>query len=131
MKRTVLALGIPALALCLSGTAALAQHAGHNTAAAPGAPAPGTNAPATDTAPTSAFKAAAMRMHKNMDIPYTGNVDRDFATGMIAHHQGAIDMARIELEHGKDPMMRKLAQEVITAQEEEIAGLRAFLAQPH
>jgi uncharacterized protein (DUF305 family) len=109
-----------AIALGLGHGAALAQHAGHGSAPAASAPTAG--------ASTQAYRDALARMHKNMDIPFTGNADRDFAAGMIPHHQGAIDMARIELQHGTDPEMRKLAEDVIAAQEQEIAKLRAFLA---
>ncbi|MBC9178942.1 CopM family metallochaperone [Pseudoroseomonas ludipueritiae] len=113
MKSFVLA---SALLLPLAGTA-LAQHAGHGAPAA-----------AAETPATRAYRDAMARTHRDMDIPLTGDPDRDFAAGMIPHHQGAIDMARIELEHGKDPEMRRMAQEIIVAQEKEIAQLRAFLA---
>ena len=55
-------------------------------------------------------------------------VDVDFAAMMIPHHQGAIDMAKIVLAHGKDPAIRKLAEEVIAAQDTEIAMMRKWLA---
>lgn len=64
----------------------------------------------------------------DMMVPYTGDPDVDFARGMIPHHQAAIDMAKIQLEFGKDPEMRKLAEAIIAAQESEIATLKAFLA---
>jgi uncharacterized protein (DUF305 family) len=57
----------------------------------------------------------------------TGNTDRDFAAMMIPHHQGAIDMAQAELRYGKDPTMRRLAQDVIAAQKKEIAMMQRWL----
>jgi uncharacterized protein (DUF305 family) len=67
-------------------------------------------------------------MHRDMAIPLTGNADVDFAQGMIPHHQGAVDMAKIVLQYGADPDIRKMAQEIIAAQEKEIALFRDWLA---
>ena len=85
--------------------------------------------PKGDTGPSSkAFAAANAKMHAAMDITFTGNADIDFVRGMIAHHQGAIDMAKVELEHGKDAELRKLAEEIIAAQEGEIRMMKDWLA---
>ncbi len=81
----------------------------------------------TDSASTKAFEDANAKMHKTMTIPYSGNADADFVRSMIPHHQGAIDMAKVELAHGKDPQLRKLAEEIIKAQEAEIANMQAWL----
>ena len=79
-------------------------------------------------AASKAFAKANAAMHTAMDIEFTGNADVDFAKGMIPHHQGAIEMAKIVLEHGKDPELRALAEGVIKAQESEIAFMNAWLA---
>ena len=57
----------------------------------------------------------------------TGNPDHDFAAMMIPHHQGAIDMAKVEVLYGKDPVLRRLAQEIIVTQDSEIAVMRMQL----
>ncbi len=75
-----------------------------------------------------AFMAAMTRMHKDMNTPMTGNADVDFVRGMIPHHQGAIDMAKIELQYGKDESLRKLAEGIVKAQESEIAFMKDWLA---
>ena len=63
----------------------------------------GMKAMGDNSASSKAFRDASAKMHKNMDVTYTGNADVDFVKGMIAHHQGAIDAAKIELQYGKNP----------------------------
>ncbi len=82
---------------------------------------------AGETASTKAFKAANEKMHGGMSIPFSGNADVDFVKGMIPHHQGAVEMAKIVLEHGKDPALKKLARDVIKAQDKEIAFMQSWL----
>jgi uncharacterized protein (DUF305 family) len=88
---------------------------------------PGTKQPPPSAA-TRAYKDAALQMHKDMAVRYTGNADKDFAATMAAHHKGALEMAKVELTYGTDPEMRQLAQEIIAANEKEIALMRAWLA---
>ncbi len=74
--------------------------------------------------------AAMARMMAGMSIKSSGDVDRDFAEMMIAHHQGAIDMALAELRHGNNEQLRRIAQEIIVEQQQEIAAMRLALGQP-
>lgn len=73
-----------------------------------------------------AYMDAHHKMMGAMQMQPTGNSDRDFATMMIPHHQGAIDMARVQLQHGKDPELLRMAQKIIDDQEREIAEFRAW-----
>jgi uncharacterized protein (DUF305 family) len=81
----------------------------------------------TDDAAAKAFKDAHVKMMQEMEKPLTGNPDVDFVQGMIPHHQGAVDMAKVELQYGKDAKLRKLARAIIAAQEKEIAEMQAWL----
>ena len=73
--------------------------------------------------------AAMTRMMHGMAIRPSGDVDADFAAMMIPHHQGAIDMAVAVLRHGRNPQIRRLAQEIIVTQQQEIAAMRLALGQ--
>jgi uncharacterized protein (DUF305 family) len=78
---------------------------------------------------TQAFKAADDKMMQDMSEPeYTGDADKDFVAHMIPHHQGAIEMAQVELKYGKDPELKRLAQNIIKAQHDEIAFMHRWQA---
>ncbi len=67
-------------------------------------------------------------MHKKMkSMTMTGNQDMDFAMMMVAHHQGAIDMAQAQIDHGKDKQMISAAKKIIVAQKKEIAMFEAWM----
>ena len=84
--------------------------------------------PAIAETSTDAYTAAMNTMMGSMMIPYTGNADRDFIVGMVPHHQGAVDNAKIVLQYGTDPEVRKFAESVIAAQEAEIKWMNEWLA---
>lgn len=122
MFRALLLLG--GLTLAVPAMAQMSGHTGHG--ASPSAPAAPATGAAASSPSTAEYRAAMEKMHGAMAIPYTGDADKDFVAGMIPHHQGAIDMARIVLKYGKDPEIRKIAQDVVSAQEREIRELEAI-----
>ena len=75
-----------------------------------------------------AMDASIERMHRQIaGAPMNGDADHDFAAMMIPHHQGAIEMAKAELLHGRDPVMRRLAQEILVDQQSEIDAMQLWL----
>jgi hypothetical protein len=83
-----------------------------------------------ETAYLSENVSAMTRMMIDMGIQPTGDVDRDFVAMMTPHHQGAIAMAQSELRYGHNEQLRRMAQEIIITQQQEIAAMRLALGQP-
>ena len=99
--------------------------------AAIGVAVPAYASPKTSATPKSEavkeYKAGMQKMHRDMNITYSGDADIDFAKGMTPHHQGAVDMAETVLKYGKDPEIRKLAKWIIYTQEQEIQYMTQWL----
>ncbi|MFS2008750.1 DUF305 domain-containing protein [Azospirillum sp. CT11-132] len=76
-----------------------------------------------------AYMQSMQKMNRDMRKPMTGNADQDFARMMAAHHQGAIDMARVELQYGKDPDLKAMAQKMVDDQTKEVQQLQDWLKQ--
>ena len=90
-----------------------------------------TQSAVSEEAPFLAENAAAMKkMMNDMAVKPTGDVDVDFVAMMVPHHQGAIDMAIAVLRYGRNPQIRRLAQEIIVTQQQEIAAMRLAVGQP-
>jgi uncharacterized protein (DUF305 family) len=108
--------GVLALALAVACVSAHAEEHQHGQAAAP-------------SEASREYEAAMLKMHKDMSIPYTNDVDVDFVRGMIPHHQGAIAQAEVLLKHSKNPRLRRLAGGIIAAQRREIRFMLQWLKQ--
>jgi hypothetical protein len=107
---------------CFSGAALLALAV---------AAEPASSIPTVDEEPFLAENNAAMaKMMTAMDIKPSGDIDADFVAMMVPHHQGAIDMALAQLRYGRNEQLRRLAQEIIVTQQQEIAAMRQALGQP-
>jgi len=75
-------------------------------------------------------EATMNKMMDGMAAKPSGDIDRDFVAMMSPHHQGAIDMAIIELRYGKNEQLRRIAQEIIVDQTQEIAAMKLALGEP-
>ena len=109
---------IPSLLAALAiGGAAVAQspHGSHAKASS------------KESAATKAYRAANDKMHKAMSIRFSNDADVDFIKGMIPHHRGAIDMAKVVLQYGKNDQTKKWAQDIIREQQREIGEMEAWL----
>jgi uncharacterized protein (DUF305 family) len=117
MNRSMLIVALVMPAFLLSGGSVLAEDMkGMNMTIRPAA-----------TAADRAFAASMKTMMTGMNVKPTGKPDKDFALMMIPHHQGAIDMPKVELQYGTDPELRQLATDIVSAQEKEIAQMKAWL----
>ena len=115
---------------CTSFALALATFASANAVQAAG-PSTASEAVSVSEQPFLAENDAAMtKMMDGMAVKPTGDVDRDFVAMMVPHHQGAIDMAVAVLRHGHNEQLRRLAQEIIVTQQQEIAAMRMAIGEP-
>lgn len=122
MMRLALPIGLAASLM----TAALAQQA-PQPQMGDGMPMKMMMPEASDSVSTKEYKASMMRMIQAMPAKFTGDADIDFMRQMKTHHQAAIDMAKVALANGKDPAVKKLATEIVSAQEKEIKTIDQWL----
>jgi uncharacterized protein (DUF305 family) len=87
-------------------------------------------APATEAGYLADNVSAMTKMMINMGIRPSGDVDSDFVAMMVPHHQGAIEMAQAELRYGRNEQLKRLSQEIIVTQQQEIVAMRLALGQP-
>jgi Uncharacterized protein conserved in bacteria len=127
-----------ALAAALFAGAAAAQQASPQQGQGPGMmhgqgsgmPQGGPRAQSMPTDPASkAYMQGMRKMNRDMHKPMTGDADQDFARMMVTHHQGAIDMARVQLQYGTDPTLKAMAQKIVDDQTREIQQLQDWMKQ--
>lgn len=115
-------LGLRVLTTFVTSSAALA-HEAHQPAAQ-------TAATTEESAFLAENDAAMTKMMNDMAAKPSGDIDRDFVAMMIPHHQGAIDMAVLQLRYGKNEQLRRIAQEIIVEQQQEIDAMKLAIGQP-
>ena len=118
-RSLVLAAALTALPALAWAQGAHGGHSGHST--------PAQTAQTPSAPSTQGYRQANETMHRNMDISFSGDSDVDFVRSMVPHHQGAIDMAKVALQHTRDEQIRKWATAVIREQEREIAEMQTWL----
>jgi uncharacterized protein (DUF305 family) len=96
----------------------------------PGSGAPSAASSAAESKFLAANEEAMAKMMADMTVAPTGDIDRDFVAMMVPHHQGAIDMAQLILRYGKNEQLKRLAQEIIVTQQEEIAAMKLAVGDP-
>jgi Domain of unknown function (DUF305) len=116
--------------LSIAATACLAANALAANSSVPS----GAALPEVEISEESAFlsqnNAVMDKMMADMEIKPSGDVDRDFVNMMVPHHQGAIDMAQAVLRYGRNEQIRRLAQEIIVTQQQEISAMRFAIGDP-
>ena len=123
MKHSILFTALTVAAL--SAPAAFAQ----DTKPAPPKPAMGMDMPKSMSSMDMPMHKSMMKGMKDMEgMKSSGNVDHDFAMMMKKHHESALDMAQVELQHGKDAKMRSMAKNIIASQKKEIKEFDQWLA---
>ncbi|HWX48504.1 MAG TPA: DUF305 domain-containing protein [Roseomonas sp.] len=116
------------LLILVSAANALAHEGGHHHR--PGSEAAATAVPPSEQPFVAENDAAMAKMMEAMAIKPSGDINRDFVAMMAAHHQGAIDMAIALLRHGGNEQLRRLAQEIIVTQQQEIAAMQLAIGAP-
>jgi DUF305 family protein family protein len=120
----------PGLGAAVFGVRLLVAFAASPLAFAHEAHSPAQHAATSDESAFLAENEAAMnRMMSAMEAKPTGDIDHDFVAMMAPHHQGAIDMAVLELRYGKNEQLRRIAQEIIVSQMQEIAAMKLAIGE--